>query len=233
MKVKYLKQCFFVCVTAALFFSCGTTRSGVKPGIKQTNMLADVEPFSIGTVSASFDKTFSSDVAQADVEVIFYPRENEVALKFRYDSLERWQFWNEEGRQQFIDALNRYKEDFANQGLSTNYSKSRAIYGKANGRYEWKTLSISGIYRSSPVIELGYRFKAGSPFFSTHQMKAKEETGFNPKGITESQPFAMYFNRAQGDDLARLFDQAFLLDLLSDKAQKGVAESGRDVYVEK
>jgi len=196
-------------------------------------MLADVEPFSIGTVSASFDKSFSSDVAQADVEVIFYPRKNEVALRFKYDSSQSWQFWNEEGRKRFVEALNSYKEDFSNQRLITNYSKSRAIYGEANGRYEWKTLSISGIYRSSPVIELGYRFKAGSPYFSTHQMKAKEETGLNRKGIPESYPFAMYFNRAQGEDLARLFDQAFLLGLLGDKSQQSISESGKVIYIEK
>jgi len=232
MKAKYLKQCIFACITAALVFSCGTAR-GVKPSVKQTNMLADVEPFSIGTVSASFDKNFSFDVATADVEVIFYPRKNEVALRFKYDWLQCWQFWDEEGRKQFVEALNRYKEDFSNQRLSTSYSKSSAIYGKVSGRYEWKTLSISGIYRSSPVIELGYRFKAGSPYFSAHQTKAKEETGLNPKGITESKPFAMHFNRAQGDDLARLFDQAFLLDLLGDKVQQGIVESGKDIYIEK
>jgi len=228
MKGKYLKQCFFACVAAELFFSCGTAPSSVK----QTNMLADVEPFTIGAVSASFDKAFSSDVAQADVEVIFYPRKNEVALRFRYDSLQYWQFWDEEGRQKFIDALNRYKEDYANQRLSTNYSKSKAIFGKTSGRCEWKTMSISGTYCSSPVIELGYRFKAGSPYFSTHQMKAKEETGLNKNGIPESQPFAMYFNRAQGEDLARLFDQAFLLGLLTDKTQQSTIDSGRDVYIE-
>jgi len=229
MKGKYLKQCLFACVAAALFFSCGTTRSGVK----QTNMLADIEPFSIGTVSASFDKSFSSDVATTDVEVIFYPRKNEVALRFKNDLHQYWQFWDEDGRKQFIEALNLYKEDFSNQRLSTSYSKSRAIYGKASGRCEWKTMSISGIYRSSPDFELGYRFKAGSPYFSTHQTKAKEETGLNKKGIPESQPFAMYFNRAQGEDLARLFDQAFLLGLLGDKTQQAVTEPGSDVYIEK
>jgi len=229
MKVKYQKQFFFSCIAAALFLSCGTVNSGVK----RTNMLADVEPFSIGTLSASFDKSFSYDVATADVEVIFYPRENEVALRFRYDSLQYWQFWDEEGRKQFVEALNRYKDDFSNQRLSTNYSKSKAIYGKTNGRCEWKTLSISGIYRSSPVIELGYRFKAGSPYYSTHQTKAKEETGLNTIGIPESQPFAMYFNRAQGEGLAQLFDQAFLLGLLGDMTQQGKAEPGRDIYIEK
>jgi len=226
MRGKYLKQCFFACAAAALFFSCSTARAGVK----QTNMLADVEPFSIGTVSASFDKIFSSDVATADVEVIFYPRENEVALAFRYETLWYWQFWDEECRRQFVEALNRYKEDFANQKLVTSYGKSKAAYGKVNGRFEWKPLSISGLYRSSPVIELGYRFKAGSPYFSTHQMKAKEERGLNPKSIPESRPFAMYFTRAQGEDFARFFDQAFLLKLLGDKAQQGKTEPGRDVY---
>jgi len=196
-------------------------------------MLADVEPFSIGTVSAYFDKVFSSDVAGADVEVIFHPRENEVALEFRHETYRYWQFWDEDGRKQFAEALSRYKDDFASQELSKSYGKSRAIYGKANGRSEWKTLSISGTYRSSPVVELGYRFKAGSPYFSTHQAKAKEESGLNPKGIKESRPLTMYFTKAQGDDLARLFDQAFLLGLLGEKAQQGKADAGRDVYVEK
>ena len=196
-------------------------------------MLADVEPFSIGFVKASFDKLFSSDVAQADVEVIFYPRKDEVALGFKHNGLQYWQFWNEEGRRQFIDALNHYKEDFANQRLITNYNRSRAIYGTAEGRCEWKTLSISGTYRSSPVIGLGYRFIENTPYFTTYQNEAKEETGLNPDGISNSNSFAMYFNRAQGEDLARLFDQAYLLELLGDKASQGNAEVSRGAYIEK
>jgi hypothetical protein len=195
-------------------------------------MLADVDPFSIGSVNASFDKLFSSDVAVADVEVIFYPRNNEVALGFKFETFQYWQFWDETGRQQFIEALNRYKEDYANQKLVTNYNKSEAIYGKAKGRCEWKTLVISGVYRASPLIELGYRFRGNSPYFSTHQMAAKEETGINPSGVSESRPVAMYFTRAQGEDLARLFGQAFLLELLGGN-QQSETEPGRDFYIEK
>jgi len=121
MMSKYQKLCLFIPAVVALCFSCGTARLG----IKQAKMLADVEPFSIGTVNASFDKLFSSDVAQTDVEVIFYPRENEVALRFKNGNLQYWQFWNEEGRRQFIDALSRYKEDFANRRLVTNYNRSK------------------------------------------------------------------------------------------------------------
>jgi len=227
---KYPGLCIFVLAVAALCFSCGTAS-----GIKQANMLADVEPFSIGTVNASFDKLLSSDVALADVEVIFYPRENEVALRFKYNTLQYWQFWNEDGRRQFIDALNRYKEDFANQKLITNYNRSKAIYGTAEGRCEWKTLNLSLVatYRSSPVIELGYRLMGNSPYFSTHQKEAKEETGGNPNGISVSNSFAMYFTRAQGEDLARLFDQDYLLGLLGDISTPGNAEVSRDAYIEK
>jgi len=231
MMSKYPKLWLFIFAVAALCFSCNTARSGVK----QANMLADVDPFSIGSVVASFDRILYPDVEQADVEVIFYPRENEVALKFKYTTLQYWQFWDEEGRRQFIDALNRYKEDFANQRLLTSYNRSRAIYGMAKRRCEWKTtsFSISATYRSSPVIELGYRFRGNSPYFSTYQNEAREETGSNPDGITKSNIVIMYFTRAQGEDLARLFDQAYLLELLGDISSQNNAESSRDVYIEK
>jgi len=226
---KYPGLFLFVFAVAALCFSCGTAS-----GIKQANMLADVEPFSIGFVKASFDKLLSSDVAQADVEVIFYPRENEVALRFKYNTLQYLQFWNEDGRRQFIDALNRYKEDFANQKLITNYNRSKAIYGMAEGRCEWKTLNLSlaATYRSSPAIRLGYRFNGNSPYFSTYQDEAKEETGVN-SAVSKSNSFAMYFNRAQGEDLARLFDQAYLLELLGDNTSRDNTEISGDVYIEK
>jgi hypothetical protein len=228
MMSKYPRLWLFAIAVAAFCFSCGTSPSGVK----QANMLADVEPFSIGSVNASFDKMLSSAVALADVEVIFYPRKNEVALQFKYNGLQYWQFWNEEGRRRFIDALSRYKEDFANQRLITNYNRSRAIYGTAGGRCEWKTLSISATYSSLPVIGLGYRFIGNSPYFTTYQNEAKEETGLNPTGISKSSSFVMYFNRAQGEDLARLFDQAYLLELLGDKASRSNTEASRDVYIE-
>jgi len=196
-------------------------------------MLADVEPFSIGSVNASFDKMFSSDVSLTDVEVIFYPRKNEVALGFKYGMLQYWQFWDEGGRKRFIDAFSRYKEDFANQRLITNSNRSRAIYGTAEGRCEWKTLSISATYRSSPVIGLGYKFIGNSPYFATYQNEATEETGLNSTGIPKSNSFTMYFNRAQGEDLARLFDQAYLLELLGDKSSQSNTEVSGDVYIEK
>ena len=198
-----------------------------------SSFLADIDPFSLGFVNASVDQSISSKLKETSVEVIFYPRDNEVALVFRHGLGRYQQFWNEAGRKLFIDGLERYKEDFANQALVTRFSKSQAAYGKAKGRFIWEPLLISPKYRSSPFISLGYRFKDKSPYFSAYQLRAKEETRSN-KGITESPQYSVYFTRAQGDQLAFLFDQAFLLKTLADMGfSPGAPSSTRDAYVEK
>jgi len=209
-----------------LCLSCGHT----DPALKYPNMVADLDPFSLGTVNASLDKMFSSDVKGTVVEVIFYPRTNEVALNFNQSPAEYWQFWNEPGRQRFIEALDGYKDDFDNQRLVTKYSKSRAVYGKVKGRSEWKTLKFSSTYRSSPSIELGYRFRDGAPYFSVCQNRAKEESKSN-KSILESNLFSIYFTRAQGAELAKLFDKVFLLESIAGKARPPSIDSSRDVYI--
>ena len=203
---KYL--CF--CIAALLFVSCVTAgRTEKYPA-----MLADVDPFSIGSVKASLDETFSTSIKETIVEVIFYPRENEVALEFNNGPALYRQFWGEAGRLQLINALSSYKEDLANQRLITSYNRSRDVYGRFNGRFQWKPFSFSATYKASPVIRLGYRFRNGSPFISASQIKAKEETGINRKGLSESPAYSIYFTLTQGEELAALFDQAYLLGLL-------------------
>jgi len=163
--------------------------------------------------------------------VSFYPRENAVALEFKNNTGLYTQFWNQEGRRLFIDALNRYKEDFANQNLTSNYNKSRAAYGKVKGRFQWKTLKFSAAYRSSPVVELGYRFRDESPYFAVHQKAAKEESGANSEGIKESPQYSLYFTRAQAEELAALFDEAFLLKSIGNKQSLPSNSNDRDMYI--
>ena len=221
-----MKGFLYFCTCVLLCVSCAHTGSAAK----YPNKLADIDPFSIGLTSASLDQTFSSKVKATDVEVIFYPRENEVALEFNLGQSQYRQFWNEAGRRLFIEAFGKYKEDFANRELLTNFNRSRAIYGKFTGRFLWKTLSFSATYSSSPVIQLGYRFREGSPYFSASQRKAKEETGFNRMGISESPAYSLYFTRAQGEELLSLFDQAFLLGLLKDSSTQVTDTAERDEY---
>jgi hypothetical protein len=196
--------------TLVLFtFSC----AAVDPAKKYPNMVADMDPVSAGTIEAEFDRIFSSKLNKVTIETIFYPRENSVALEFRYELVRYRQFWNEQGRKQFIDALNKYKEDYTSRNLVTKYGKSRAIYGKVKGKAEWESFKFTTTHKSSPAIELGYRFRNDTPFFAILQRSAKEE-GVTSVEAGQSLQINMYFTRAQAEDLAKIFEQAYLLGLL-------------------
>ena len=222
-----MKKYLFLCFVFALFVSCKTT----DPAKKYPNMIADVEPFSVGEVNAFIERSFSSRLTRVTMEVVFYPRENEVALEFTHTTGGQYrQFWNEAARQRFIEALNRYKDDFASQSLTTNYKKSRAVYGKVPGRLQWQTLKISSTYKASPAMEIGYRFKDNSPYFTIRQIAAKEETGTNKSGITKSPVYSIYFTRAQAEELTKLFNQAFLLETVVDIAPPPQPDDPIDDY---
>jgi len=220
-----MKKYLFLCAVILLAVSCSHTSRAVQ----YPDMVADIEPFSIGSVNLSLDQAFSSTLRNTSADVVFYPRENEVALEFD-NKLGQYQlFWNKEARQLFIEASNRYKDDFANQNLTTKYSKSRVAYGKIKNRLQWKTIKFSGSYRSSPVTELGYRFVDKAPYFITRQNTATEETKTN-KDLTSSPNFTIYFTRAQAEDLAQLFDDTFLRNTVRDVAPPPAASTYRDEY---
>jgi hypothetical protein len=182
-----------------------------------------MDPVSAGTAAVEFDKMFSSKLDTKEMDVIFYPRYNAVALEFRYEFVRYRQFWDEAARRQFVDALKRYKEDYAARNLVAKYGKSRAVYGKVKGTVEWETFKYTVTHRSSPSIELGYRFRGGkgkeTPFFAVLQRSARDESG--GQGDTsnlESLQINLYFTRSQAEELAQLFDQSYLLGLLGSKA---------------
>ena len=84
-------------------------------------MIADIDPFTIETIYVTFDAFFSSKLKETKVDVIFYPRENLVALEFRHELVRYRQFWDQAARKLFIDALALYKEDFAAKNLQFKY----------------------------------------------------------------------------------------------------------------
>jgi hypothetical protein len=197
---------------AVLLIACGT----VDYEKKYPNMVANAEPVSAGTINVQFDKFLSSKLNKTEVEVIFYPRLNAVALEFRYEYITYRQFWDEAARHQFAAALESYKMDYEERKLLTAYSRTRRAYGKLKGSTEWETIKYSKTHISHPVIELGYRFKDGAPYFVTFMRSAREEdpTGVH-SGLVESQQIAMYFIRTQADELVRLFDQTYLMGLVN------------------
>jgi hypothetical protein len=195
-----------------VFLSCRT----MDPAEKYPDMIADRDPISAGTIEFEAEEFFSLKKKEADL--IFYPRYNTVALEFRYQTIRYRQFWDLAGRQQFVQALDRYKEDYAAKNLVNKYSKSRSIYGKVKGKIEWETFSFTTPGLAYPTMELGYRFRgkgSGSPYFAVTQQAAKDEYSQNSDSAKpDSLQICTYYTRAQAEELARVFDQSFLLSLL-------------------
>ena len=207
--MKQLSAAALSSVVLLLLFSC----KSVDPHKRYPNMVADADPVSAGVIDAEFDRLFSSKLNKIEIEVIFYPRLNSVALEFRYEFIKYRQFWDDMGRKQFANAVEMYKEDYAARKLVTKYNKSRAVYGKVKSRVEWESFKFSKTHVSTPTIEIGYRFREETPFFATLMRSAREEDSSNDSPM-DSQQINMYFTRAQAEELVKLFDQSFLLGLL-------------------
>jgi hypothetical protein len=197
-----------------LFLSC----QSVDLTKKHPNMIADADPVSAGTVEAQLDRFLSSKVNKVEIAVVFHPRLNAVSLEFKYELLKYRQFWDEPARKQFAASLELYKRDFEDRKLANNSRKTRDVYGKTKGRVEWEAFKYAKTRVSNPTIELGYRFKEDSAFFTTLMRSAKEVMSEGDSSSPmDSQQISMYFTRAQADELVKLFDQAHLIGLLGTK----------------
>jgi hypothetical protein len=232
--MKQLLIAVFTGVIIVMSISCNS----VDPARRYPNMVADADPVSAGSFTAQFDKFFSSELNTAAVEVIFHPRLNSAALVFRYQVVTYRQFWDENGRRQFTESLEQYKTDYSERNLINKYRQTRAIYGKTNGRLEWETFKLAKTRISSPVIEIGYRFRRVNnndmPFFTILMRSAKEQADSgDSSNLPDSRQISMYFTRVQAEELAKLFDQSYLLALLDTTAGDNTAKPLEpDAYIE-
>jgi hypothetical protein len=196
------------------------------------NMVANVDPISAGVIEAEFDRLLSSKLDKRELQVFFYPRLNAVVLEYRYQFVTYRQFWDETNRKKFAVALERYKEEYAARKLGLSYSRSKAAYGKINAHVEWQAARYSQIFTSFPVIEIGYRFKDDSPFFATLMRSAREVRvgSESSSNLAESQQLNMYFTRAQAEEVVKLFDQNYLMELLNRVAGRSLEPIIPDTY---
>jgi hypothetical protein len=184
-------------------------------------MLADMDPISVGTVEAYIDRAFSTSLNKVEMEAVFYPRYNTVALNFRYQATNYCQYWPQEGRELFVKAAESYKADYAAKKLGRKFSKTRRAYGRFTGKLEWSFTKHSELNVSSPLIDIGYGFRGPkgkeTPFLTVSQSSAKAESPDDSDRI-DSIAIYLYFIRDQADSLARIFDQDSLLNFIEAKA---------------
>ena len=191
--------------------SCATA----DPVKRFPDMVADMDPIPVGTIYAVFDRAIGRGLNTVRGEAFFYPRLNAVALEFRHEFVTFRQFWDETARRHFATALDSYNADFDAQNLITQHRRTRNVYGSVVGRLEWQTARFTTLHVAYPVIEIGYRFRDNSPFFTTLMRSAMSEpTHEASSSRAESRQLNMYFTRAQAADLVRVFDQAYLMGML-------------------
>jgi hypothetical protein len=197
---------------------------------KYPNMVANVDPIPTGTIQVQIDRPFMNGLQKRDIETVFEPRENAVYLQFTYQTVFYRQYWSQDARTAFVEAVKLYKQDF-NDRVLIKRGKSRA-YGKVRGKAVFSSLQVSISERSTsePQIDLGYVFKRNNPYFQVLMLKAKANVSTNDKSSLSSLRIPFYFTIAQAEELAAIFDQGQLMGLLGEKGDDGMYQVERDEY---
>jgi hypothetical protein len=173
----------------------------------------------MGSAEAYFKKDISlggNNIAQKQMEASYYPVEDAVSLRFKVLLVSCEQFWSKTGRDAFIVAFERYKDDYESRRLiTTSNNKTREAYETVDGYFAWKKTPVAVQAQAPARVKLGYQFVGSSPFFTTTQMDAYYEDSISRSRNQTSNVTIMYFTRAQAESLIELFNQDNLRSLIA------------------
>jgi len=220
--MKYIILLFtvlFVC-------SCSST-----PKEEPFSVDLDSPRFEAGTIEAYLDNFLSiGNLKKNDVTVYYYPLEDAVCLEFKVQFVHCNQFWDQDGREAFVKAFNRYEEDYEQRKLTKGNRKTRKLYGEVQSFFTWKKTSVGVQAHGSPKIKLGYQFKDKSVFFTTTQLESYYEDPIGRSRNQTSPITEMYFTRSQAESLIALFKQEYLRGLVSSSKTSTTDKSDMDEY---
>jgi hypothetical protein len=215
-----------IIVTTLLICSCNST-----PAVQPFTVDLRAPRHQLGKIEAYFDKFFSiGGVSKDEIVVYYYPADEAVGLEFNIQLAEHCLFWNKSGREAFINALERYKDEFDQRVLVTKSRKTREVYGSVEGFLTWKRTKVSVQAHGNPKVYLGYQFKDNAAFFTTTQMESYYEDPMSRSRNQTSQVTMIYFTKAQAEKLAALFSQDYLNSLGLPGRPAGAARPEMDRY---
>ena len=220
MKMKSLSV-LSVLIIAFTLGSCTFFKNQyVKMGNKEKyfSVSLDSPNFAAGETEAQFDNPIPlAPLRKAEVNIIYFPFEDAVCLKYRIDMIYFYQFWDREGRETFIKALSDYNTAFDDKKLnSKNSGKTRNLYGLTIGYLIWQSNTFTKQMNSNMFIELGYYFRNKAPFFTITQGDAYyEDLSYSDERqhiFAAERP--VFLTKAQAAEIANCFDQTYLLSLV-------------------
>ena len=168
-----------------------------------------------GKTEAQFDNPVpGAKLRKTDVEIIYFPLEDAACLKYRIDGYTFYQFWDRNGRETLIKAVENYNNDFETKKLMKNKSRiTRNIYGIEQGYLVWQGMKFSVQAKGNMSMELGYYFRKKAPFFAVTQGDVFFESILLSKNKTNSGERLIFFTKAQAAEIAAAFDQGHLRSL--------------------
>jgi len=209
-----------------IILSLGVTISACK-----TNNTVRVENFSvnmnspqviIGEIDLQFETMMGfGKLKKQNVTVLYFPKEDAVCLRYKYEFYTYNQFWSRKGRGGFINALRTYNEDYEARNLQKDANKSQLKYGTVRGYLVWQLISFTVQAYANMNVDLGYTFKDRSPYFTIYQRDAEYIDTRTRDNNRSSPNITMYFTRAQAAELSELFELYIIPDTnLQDEYQE-------------
>jgi len=169
-----------------------------------------------GTFDAQFDKFVSMmGLRQVEITVSYYPEEDAVCLQYRIDLMTYYLFWNRAGRETYLNALEKYKDDFTQRKLKTKGDRNtRRKYGKADCYLIWQAGAFMTRSMASNVTEIGYDIKNfdnnKASFFTLWQRESIFENELAKRENRNTPNISIYLTKAKADELAEFFNQDLL-----------------------
>ena len=113
--------------------------------------------------------------------------------------------------------METYLSDFENKRLKRDLNSSFKIYGQADVRLRWGALNNSTPNNGIGTMNLGYKFKDKSPYFTITIYPTFNEHSKTTDSVTkESMMLSYYFTRAQIADFISMLSDESIANSLSD-----------------
>jgi len=193
---------FAFCVTVS---ACSTVNNAKLDDFK-VNM--NSPQITIGEIEIQFETLMGlGRLKKQNVTVTYFPKEDAICLKYKYEFYTYNQFWSKKGRLNFISALQKYNEDYEARNLQRNSNTSQQKYGTVRGYLVWQQFSFTVQAFANMNVDLGYVFRDRAPYFSVYQRDTEYIDEMARDNNRISPNVTMYFTRAQAAELAEIFGQ--------------------------
>ena len=199
-----MKKLILLVVTV---FSLGLIVSCKSAPEDLSNMVANIDPFDLGTCPLSVNGLLLGNLETKDAVLNFAPRTNVVVVNFPAQGAKYALSLKPDTRTAIADAITRYYRDFDNHTLLKKGKERKSIYGTAPSSLTWGVASfIPSSAKSLPVLQLGYIFIKESPYFTitmpaSKNIKLTSDSDYTAK---ESIEIILYFTRAQAERFSSL-----------------------------